>query len=358
MLAPKPPVSLFVPADIDATRFENIEPLVRDLLERPVTTARDLEAWIIDRGELAAACSEARADLYIAMTCDTENQEAQKAYQTYVTDVAPRLTPAFFELDRRMVQLAGDLKPDPARFGVLIRAAKADVDLFREENVPLQTELDLLSNRYDRINGAMTVVFEGQEKTLPQMARYQQETDRALRESAWRAVAERRLKDADEINDIFDQMIDLRTRLARNAGFDNFIGYTFKSMHRFDYSVEHCNAFHKAVETHVVPFMRRFEDERPASSASHPSAPGTSPSIPSAADPSAHSPPAPNSSAAPSPPAAASTRAWPTCSPRSATAARPAAAPTAPASISTAARARPPAATSTTATAPAAPSSS
>jgi len=252
----------FVPASLDASRFEHVEPFLKALLARPVASAADLESWLLDRGELEAACSEAKADLYISMTCDTGNAAAQEAYARYIHDVEPQLTPACFRLDTRYVELAAKFPLPVGRYGVLDRATRADVELFREENVPLETELAALGQEYDQIIGAMAVDFEGQERTLPQMARYQEGTDRTLRERAWRAVAERRFAAVDAINVIFDRMVELRHRVARNAGFENYVGFAFRAKHRFDYGVAECEVFHAAVEKAVVPLSRSLEADR------------------------------------------------------------------------------------------------
>ncbi|QYU67451.1 hypothetical protein J4558_21405 [Leptolyngbya sp. 15MV] len=136
------------------------------------------------------------------------------------------------------------------------------MNLFRDENVPIQTELEKLSQQFQKVAGAMTVTFEGKEQTLPQMARYAESTDRDVREAAWRAVADRRLKDRADIDAIFDQQIALRHRMACNAGFPNYVGYAFKAHRRFDYTPEDCFRFHEAVERAVVPFMRRQDRKR------------------------------------------------------------------------------------------------
>jgi oligoendopeptidase F len=254
--------STFVPNPLDATKFENVEALFRALLSRPVSSAADLVTWLEDRSELAAACSESGARLYIAMTCNTDDKAASQAYLAFIEQVEPRMKPLSFELDKRLVELAQRHGLDERRYGVLLRGAKADVDLFREENIPLQTELAKLGQKYDEINGAMTVQFDGQEKTLPQMARYQELTDRAVRESAWRAVAERRLRDVDAINAIYDEMISLRHKVASNSGFTSYVGFAYKEKHRFDYGVDACRRFHDGVEQGVVPLMRALERER------------------------------------------------------------------------------------------------
>ena len=252
----------FVPAGLDATRWDSLEPLYAALLDRPVESLRDLERWLVDRSELDAAASEAEANLYITMTCNTEDAGAAQAYTTYIQTVPPMLKPRAFELDKRQTVLAARFPLDTARYAVLSRDVAAEVELFREENVPIQTELELLSQRYQTIVGAMTVRFQDQERTLPQMGVFQESTDRAVREAAWRTVADRRLQDRDAIDALFDEMIALRHRMARNAGFDSFIVYAFRARRRFDYSPRDCEAFHRACEAFVVPFARRRQGAR------------------------------------------------------------------------------------------------
>lgn len=258
------PVSTFVPAVLDATRWEAIEPLVRDLQERRVSSASEFERWLLDRSELDAACSESRANLYITMTCRTDDAAANAAWTRYLDEVPPRLRPASFELDKRQVALSKQFKVDPARYEVLFRDTAVEVELFRQENVALETELAKLDQRYDQICGDMTVEFDGQTRTVAQMARYLQETDRSVRERAWRGIFDRRLRDKDEIDTIYDTMIGLRDRLAKNAGFASYRDYAFKERRRFDYGVAESMAFHAAIEKHAVPFMRKLQSRRKA----------------------------------------------------------------------------------------------
>jgi oligoendopeptidase F len=252
----------FVPATIDATSWTALEPLFTQLEIRPVQSAAELERWLLDRSELDAACAEAQASLYINMTCDTENTGVQEAYERYIKAVPPMLKPASFRLDRRYAELASRFPVSPARYAVLDRDTRAEIELFRDENIPLQTELSLLSQKYEQVCGTMSVQFDGREQTMPQMARYQDSTDRRVRESAWRAVAERRLRDADAIHEVYDKMVGLRDRVGRNAGFPSYVGYAFKSNHRFDYAPEQCFAFHRACEQSIVPLVRALNASR------------------------------------------------------------------------------------------------
>ncbi len=255
-------VSSSIPAELDATEWSNIEPHIRSLLERPVNSPADLEAWLLDRSELEAACSQTRAGLYIAMTANTEHAEINAAYGKFIESIGPKLEEAAFELDRRFVELAGQVKIDSDRYRVLLRNKKTAVEIFRTENVPIQTELAKLGQDYSKIAGAQMVTFDGREQTPSQMAVYQQNTDRSIREGAWRAVAKRRLEDRAALDRVLDEMVKRRHAVAKNAGFSNYVDYAFKDMRRFDYTPTDCQKFWGSVEKHVVPMMRRLDERR------------------------------------------------------------------------------------------------
>lgn len=254
--------SAYVPAELDATKWGTIEPLYTGLLERDVSDAAGFETWLLDRSELDAAASESRAGLYINMTCHTDQDEIADAWTAYLDEVMPKLKPVSFELDKKQAALFGSFDVGAGRFGVVKRDTQREVEMYREANVPLETQLAKLDQRYDKVCGEMTVEFEGETRTLPQMGRFVQDVDRARRESAFRAIAERRIRDKDAIEDIFDEMIGLRQTCAKNAGYGNYRDYKHDAKMRFDYTPEDCYAFHDAIERHVVPFIRALDERR------------------------------------------------------------------------------------------------
>jgi oligoendopeptidase F len=252
----------FLPSGFDASDVSGVRALSDTLASREVDDASAFERWLVDRSDFDAACAEAEANLYIAMTRNTEDADASAAYTRFIEQVSPALKTIGFNLDRKQVALHERFPLDANRYVVLERDTRADVDLFREENVPVQTELAKMTQKYEQICGGMTVEFEGREQTLPQMARYQERTDRGVRERAWRAVAERRARDASALEDLFDAMLAKRTEMARNAGEDGFVGYAFRAKHRFDYTPDDCRAFHDAIEKHCVPVVRDLDAQR------------------------------------------------------------------------------------------------
>lgn len=252
----------FVPAEIDATTWDSLQPYYQQLLERNLKCAGCLEQLLLDRSELDAAASEAGSNLYIAMTCNTEDEEAKNAFLSFVENVEPELKKVGFALNKKVVHSDHVTDLDEDRYGILLRDWIADVEIFRDENVPLQTEDTKLGQEYAEICGAMMVDFDGEERTMPQMAVYQQDQDRNVREASWRGVAQRRLQDRDAIDGIFDTMVNNRNQVAHNAGFDDYRGYMFAAKHRFDYTPEDCTAFHDAIEQTCMPIVHKLAKER------------------------------------------------------------------------------------------------
>lgn len=254
--------SKFVPVELDASKWENLQPLYQALIDRELKCSGCLEALLLDRSELDAAASEAYANLYINMTCHTDDEPAKAAYLALVENVLPQLKLVGFELDKKIVSCPHTKDLDQKRYEVMLRELECDVEIFRDENVPLQIEDTKLGQQFSELCGAMTVTFQGEEKTLPQMAKFLEETDRAVREEVWRLVADRRYQDHDKLNDIFDEMIKLRHKIAQNAGFDNYRDYMFKAKHRFDYTPADCEAFHQGAEEVCVPLFRKLNKQR------------------------------------------------------------------------------------------------
>ena len=252
----------FVPENADLTDVNTVVGLHENLEKKPITSAQELEHWLIERSELDAALSQAGSILYIRMTCQTDDPKYAGAYTKFVETIPPAVKPVNDRLNHKYVRACELFPLNTKRYQVYNRAVKTDIELFSEKNVPLQTKVDLLSQEYQTVCGAMTVTFDGKEQTMPQMGKYLLETDRSLRERAWRAAAERRIKDKEKIEEIFEGMFALRNTIARNAGFSNFTDYQFKAYHRFDYSPRDCKKYHETVEQLIVPLNGKILNKR------------------------------------------------------------------------------------------------
>jgi oligoendopeptidase F len=252
----------FVPQKVDLGDWSQSGKYFAELQDRTIRSGDDLQAWLEDYSELLGAISEAAAVRYIRMTEKTDDEAYRKAYLSFVEDVGPKVKVAEFNLNRKLVSspFTGELSVE--RYEMMKKRVENRIALFREQNVDLEKEDEKLGHEYEGITGAMTVSFDGRERTLSEIGRYLEEQDRAKREEAWRLIQGRRLKDREKLDAVYEKMLALRGRIAQNAGFENFRDYAFLERERFDYTPADCMTFHDAVEKHIVPLARKVNRRR------------------------------------------------------------------------------------------------
>ncbi|MEX1240959.1 MAG: M3 family oligoendopeptidase [Cyclobacteriaceae bacterium] len=259
----KRPARNFLPEEFVLTSWGKLEPYFDDLLSRSLASAQELKKWFSDRSELESVISEDLAWRYIRMTCYTENQEYLKSYQDFIQNIQPEIAPVSDKLNKKAAASEFlDALAGVEGYKILIRNLRKEIEIFREENVPLFTEISTETQKYAQISGSMTVEVDGKTLTLQQASVFLMSTDRKKREEVYRRINERRLRHRDELDALFSKLLQLRHQVAVNAGFKNFRDYMFKALGRFDYSPQDCFNFHDAIEHEVVPLLNDFARER------------------------------------------------------------------------------------------------
>jgi oligoendopeptidase F len=245
------------PAAFAKATWDEVVPYFDDLLERPLDTST-VEEWLSAWSRLEELVTEAAAQAMIAYTIDTSNAEKEKDHLRFSTEILPKMEERSVELARRFVAL-GHSTPELA---TTLARFRTSIEIFREANVPLFSELEELSARYQRITGSMTVTWDGEERPLPQLQPFLKSPDRAIRERAFRAATQPYMEERGALAGLFDRMFELRQRAARNAGFANFRDYIFPAKFRFDYTPADCQRFHEAVERTAAPAVARIMEHR------------------------------------------------------------------------------------------------
>ena len=252
----------FLPEEFKITDWEALEPFFQELLDREVNSSDEFRNWFKHRSELEAVVSEDLAWRYINMTCDTSNKTYQQSYQFFIAEIQPKIAPFSNKLNEKALKSPFWEEIKEEGYDILHRSLKTELEIFRKENIPLFTEIQTRSKEFGTISGAMTVELDGQEYTLQQAGVRLQLPDRDKRETAYFKILERRLQDKDNLDDLFNQLIDLRHQVAINADFENFRDYMFAAMGRFDYTPNDCFNFHSSVAEEVVPFLNSMSEER------------------------------------------------------------------------------------------------
>lgn len=257
------PKRKFLPENFTITDWSGLKPYFDSLLSRELNSVTAMRQWLSDRSELESIISEDMAWRYINMTRYTENQEYSKHYEDFVVNIQPQIAPVSDLLNKKAAasEFLVALEKETG-YDIMIRNLKKDIEIFREENIPLYTVITTEQQKYAQLSGAMMVEIDGQEKTLQQASVLLMSSDRKKREEVYHKITNRRLQDKAELDNLFTKLISLRNQVAKNAGFKTFRDYMFKALGRFDYTPKDCFNFHESIQSEVVPILNDFAKDR------------------------------------------------------------------------------------------------
>lgn len=256
------PERTFLPDNFIIDQWKNVEPFFIDLENRSIDTKEEFEKWISDQSELEAVVSEDLAWRYIKMTIDTKDKELADAYAFFVKEIQPHLEPYSFRLNKKLS--ASPFKSDfkDEAYKIYFRGVDTAIKLFREENIPLNMELAEKSQIHGAVSGAQSIEHDGEKITMQKASSLLKENDETLRKSIFDKMAARRGEDTEQLDDLFTELIQLRHKVATNAGYDNFRDYMFDELGRFDYTKEDCFDFHQSVKEEIVPLVKQFSKKK------------------------------------------------------------------------------------------------
>lgn len=252
----------FVKPDFTVTTWELLKPYFDELEARKISSAEELEIWLKDYSELSAVVSEDMAWRYIKMTCDTANTALRDSFNDFVQNIEPNLASVGNELNKKIIASPYREQLKKTGYDIYFRGIKNSIDLFREENIPLNTKLQELEQQFGEINGAQSIEHNGEKMTLQKAGIFLKDLNRNVREEVYNKVQTRRAQDENVLNELFTKLIELRHQVALNAGFKNYRDYKHQALARFDYTVQDCLNFHEAVKLHAVPLINEHDKKR------------------------------------------------------------------------------------------------
>ncbi len=251
----------YLPKEFIVNSKDDVIPHFEELLARELNSIEDLKKWMQDSSELEAALSEDVCWRQINMTRDTENKEYEESFTNFVMNIEPHLKPFAHKLNEKLMAspFVKDLGED---YEIMLRSVKNQVELYREENISLEAEINVLAQQFGAISGKMSVEVDDKEFTLQQAAKFLQQPDRSRREEVYFKVAKRRAEDQENLNELFDTLLTKRHQVAVNAGFENYRDYMFKALGRFDYGVKECEDFHDSVKKYMLPLVEKIYENK------------------------------------------------------------------------------------------------
>ncbi|HUZ58659.1 MAG TPA: M3 family oligoendopeptidase [Hanamia sp.] len=252
----------YLPENLAISDWASIEPFFKELLERKINSKTELEKWLHDMSELEAMINEDSCWRQIRMTIDTTDKKAEESFNYFYMEIQPKIQPYAFAINKKLVNSPFITELDKEKYFTYLRSIRKSIELFREENIPIQAELSVLQQRYGMITGKMTVEVNGKAYTLQQASKFFENHDRKLREEVYLKINERRLQDKEELDKLFSDLIKKRNQEALNAGFENYRDFKFKELGRFDYTKEDTFKFHSSVKEHVLPLVKKIYERK------------------------------------------------------------------------------------------------
>lgn len=240
---------------VDPLQWVSIQPHVDTLLQEEIDLASAAD-WLLRWSDLNSVLQEAGARIYRAVTENTADAVAEERFNRYVEEILPRFRVAEQALKRKLLA-AVPVAPDEDTV-LLMRRFQTEAAIFREDNVAIESKLELLGNEYNKIAGAMTVEWQGETITLPKAQSLLEEPDRAARQLVWQRMMGCFLTQRAALDKLYLDMLPLRRQLAANAGFANYRELRWLQLSRFDYTPKDCFTFHDAIESEVVPVATRI----------------------------------------------------------------------------------------------------
>ena len=252
----------FYSSDFDFFNIDLVKNELNALLEDDFKSFEDYKNWIYKSDELLAIIEEGYCVCYAQSTCDTEDENAKANIQYFDNQVMPLLMSIGNLISKKFVDTPFIDDLEQKDFEVIIRNNKKNIELFREKNIPIETEIMNLNQEYNKIVGSIMIDFQGKEHTVQQFQKFFYANERDLREEAYHVQQKRFAKEDDKINNIFKKMFELRFKKAKNAGYDNFRDYRFKELGIYDYTPKDCEDFRNSIIDFVVPVRKEMNEER------------------------------------------------------------------------------------------------
>ena len=129
---------------------------------------------------------------------------------------------------------------------------------FCEENIPLMQKQAKLCNEYEKIIASADIPFDGKHLNIYGIIKYFENEDREIRRSAYKAYSDFYSSNEKRLEEIWGELIDVRNKMGKNLGFENFIPLGYLRQGRTDYTPEDVAAFREQVRKELVPFCQKL----------------------------------------------------------------------------------------------------
>ncbi|MED2150955.1 M3 family oligoendopeptidase, partial [Bacillus thuringiensis] len=243
---------------IDISNVLQLEKTLSTLLNKMISSKLDLENWLKEQSKVIWDIEEQLRSHYIAFQCNTDDEEIKDTFEHDQQFVKPLLKRYQNLLDNKYLESPFRMELDSNVYGLLDTKIKNAQKLFCEENIELEIQEDKLVTEYFEITGGLSGIWDGEEKTITELQSYLQDSNRDTRKKAKTIISEQFLSVEKELQNILNQLIEIRHQKAKNIQLENYRDYMFKKYERFDYSAKDCYELAESIRKYVVPLKDKI----------------------------------------------------------------------------------------------------
>ncbi|MHA7105209.1 M3 family oligoendopeptidase [Bacillus sp. C-3-6] len=243
---------------IDISNVLQLEKTLSTLLNKMISSKLDLENWLKEQSKVIWDIEEQLRSHYIAFQCNTDDEEIKDTFEHDQQFVKPLLKRYQNLLDNKYLESPFRMELDSNVYGLLDTKIKNAQKLFCEENIELEIKEDKLITEYFEITGGLSGIWDGEEKTITELQSYLQDSNRDTRKKAKTIISEQFLSVEKELQNILNQLIEIRHQKAKNIQLENYRDYMFKKYERFDYSAKDCYELAESIRKYVVPLKDKI----------------------------------------------------------------------------------------------------
>ena len=150
-------------------------------------------------------------------------------------------------------------KDAEAAFGTyLFKMYESHQKAFDEKIIPDLIEENKLTSKYDEIMGGAQIEFRGEVYNTSQLGKFLSDSDRATRKEAAQAFDKWLGEHEQEIADIYDKLVKLRHKMAKELGFKNFVDLGYLKLGRTDYDSKKVAGYREQIKAEVVPVCQKL----------------------------------------------------------------------------------------------------
>ncbi|AGL90654.1 M3 family oligoendopeptidase [Candidatus Phytoplasma australiense] len=148
-------------------------------------------------------------------------------------------------------------------FGLfLFQKNHLELKTFHPQIIPLLQEENALVTEYENLISQPNVNFQNKMYNLSQMGPFLEAQQRETRKEAQLAVSHFFAKNESDYDHIYDQLVNIRHKMANLLGYDNFVQLGYDLLGRTDYSQQQVKTYRENILKHVLPFYQMTQQKK------------------------------------------------------------------------------------------------